>query len=314
MRSWSRRGAFAGFGLVLAVVVSVMLDGDAAEDDTRAGAPTPAATTTPGGDLAEDELEVHFIDAGQGDATLLRSADATLLVDTGRHTTSDVVDYLHDVGVTTIDVVAVTHPHADHIGQFADVLGAFDVAEVWWSPTVHPTRTFERAVAALESSDAAVEEPAAGDRTELGGMVVEFANPGPESDPEELHDSGLVFRVSFGDVAFLFTGDSETHTEERVVADTPELLDADVYQAGHHGSRTSSSVALLEAVTPSVIVWSAAQDSQFGHPHAEALERMRATGADIYGTAVHGTVVVTTDGTSLAVTAERDVPPDGGES
>lgn len=303
MRRWSRRSAFAGFGLVLAVLVSVMMDG---EDTGGDGEPSP--------DPAGAALEVHFIDAGQGDATLLRAPGATMLVDTGRHTTSDVVDYLQDVGVTTIDVVAVTHPHADHIGQFDDVLTGFDVAEVWWSPTEHPTRTFENALAALEASDAAFEEPAAGDRTQVGDLVVEFVNPGPESDPEELHDSGLVFRVTFGDVAFLFSGDSETHTEERLVRDSPGLLAADVYQAGHHGSRTSSSVALLEAASPSVIVWSAGQDSQFGHPHAEALERMRTTRAEIYGTATHGTIVITTDGTDLAVTPERDDPADGGGS
>lgn len=268
---------------------------DAAPDDAS-GAPSP-----PDGQLA-----VHFIDVGQGDATLLVAPDATVLVDAGRHTDTDVVDYLERQQVTTIDVVAITHPHADHIGQFAAVLEQFDVAEVWWSPATHTTDTFASAVTALETSDAAFEEPAASDTADVGTLRFEFVNPPAGGTDGDLHDNGLAFRVVYGDVAFLFTGDAEEGTEQRMLAADADLA-AVVYQVGHHGSATSSSQAFLDVVSPEVAVYSAGRENRYGHPHTEALDRLGDAGVEVYGTDLHGTVVVRTGGTDVRVdtTAER---------
>lgn len=253
----------------------------------------------------DGDLEVHFIDAGQGDATLLVAPDATVLVDAGRHTATDVVDYLESEEVTAIDVVAITHPHADHIGQFPDVLERFAVAEVWWSPTMHTTDTFTRAVEALEGSDAAFEEPAASDTTEVGSLHFTFVNPPAGGTDGDLHDNALAFRVTFGDITLLFTGDAERRTEERMLAAGHDLR-ASVYQVGHHGSSSSSSQSFLDVVSPQVAVYSAGRDNAFGHPHAEVLDRLEAGGVEVYGTDRHGTVVITTDGTDLHVETSDD--------
>lgn len=254
-------------------------------------------------------LAVHFIDAGQGDATLLVTEDATVLVDAGRHTATDVVEYLEGSGVTAIDVVAITHPHADHLGQFDLVMERFDVGEVWWSPTTHTTRTFDRALDALEASDAAYEEPGAGESTAVGSLRFEFANPPAQARPGDLHDTGLVFRVTYGDVAFLFSGDAEAHTEQRMVDTGSHSLAAEVYQVGHHGSATSTSEAFLAAVAPRLAVYSAGRDSRYGHPHDEVVERLTGAGVALYGTPAHGTVVVTTDGEDLQVQTATGAPP-----
>lgn len=266
----------------------------------------PSAVSDDGSPVSHDGLAVHFIDVGQGDATLLVAPDATVLVDAGRHTATDVVDYLEGQQVRAVDVVAITHPHADHIGQFAAVMDRFPVAEVWWSPGTHGTQTFERAVTALERSDAAFEEPESGDATEVGALRFEFVNPAAGGTAGDLHDNALAFRVSYGDVSFLFTGDAEEEAEQRMVADHPERLGATVYQVGHHGSSTSTSRAFLQAVSPVVAVYSAGRDNQYGHPHRELVDRLDLAGVDVYGTDHHGTVVVTTDGTDLRVRAEAD--------
>jgi competence protein ComEC len=271
-----------------------------------APAPTrsPTEATTPTATSAGD-LEVHFIDAGQADATLLEHEDVTILVDTGDWRRDDVVPYLRASGVERIDVVVVTHPHADHLGQFDAVLDEFDVMEVWWSGATHTTRTFERAVAALERSGALYEEPRAGDATDVGPLRVEFINPPSSADLSDLHDSGLAFRVSYGDVRFLFTGDAEAHTEQRMVRTSREHLRADIYQVGHHGSGTSSTTDLLETVIPAVAVYSAGADNSYGHPHPDVVERLRAHGIETYGTPIHGTIVITTDGTTWTVETGR---------
>lgn len=247
------------------------------------------------------ELEVHFLDVGQADATLLIHDEVTVLIDAGHWQRSDVTGYLAALGVDRLDLVVITHPHADHIGQFDQVLAAVDVDEVWWSGSVTTTQTFERAVAALEGSTAAYEEPRAGQSTTLGPLLFDIVNPPSDVNLDDLHDASLSFRITYGDVRFLFTGDAEASAEQRMVATSGDLLDADILQLGHHGSSTSTTAPFLDAVGPQVAVYSASEGNHYGHPHDEVVQRVQAAGSELYGTAVNSTVTVTTDGTDWAV-------------
>lgn len=270
--------------------------------------PAPATTSPPTTvvNAPTGDLEVHFIDAGQADATLFLHADVAMLVDTGHWQRSDVVTYLRSVGVTHLDLVVVTHPHADHIGQFAAVLDAFDVTEVWWSGAVTTTATFGTALDALEASNAVYEEPRSGDVTAVGPLGIEVLHPASVSG-SNLNNTSIAMRVTYGDVAFVLTGDAEAVAETQMVA--RHGLAADVLHLGHHGSSTSTTPAFLAAVSPSVAVYSAGSGNQYGHPHHEVIDRVAAVGADLYGTDVHGTVVVRTDGTSLDVTTTTRARP-----
>jgi competence protein ComEC len=286
---------------VLALLL--VLIGGVAWVGTRMGPPEQvpsAAPTAPVGGPDVTGLEIHFIDVGQGDATLVRTADAAMLVDTGRHDRDDVVPYLDAVGVQELDVVAITHPHADHLGQFDRVLDELEVHEVWWSGSTHTTATFDRALDALERSDARYAEPRAGDATDVGDLRVDILNP-VDPLPGDLHAAGLALRVTWRDVRLLLTGDAETVTEQRWVAEHPTLLAADIYQVGHHGSTTSTSPAFLDAVSPAVAVYSAGVDNSYGHPHTEVIARLDEAGVEIYGTGVHGTIVITSDGAGWTV-------------
>ena len=261
-------------------------------------------------------LEVVFLDVGQGDATLVRVGEATLLVDTGRHDRRDLPGLLADQEVTAIDVVAVTHPHADHLGQFDAVLEGFDVDEVWFSPADHDTLTFERALDALEAADVAYAEPSAGEIYDIGDVVVEVVGPDEAADPDDLHDSGLVLRAGTGGASVLFTGDVEEATERRLVAGPhADWLDADLYQVGHHGSATSTSPPFLAAVDPEIAVVSYGPGNPYGHPHAEVLERLEAAGVDLYGTGAHGTVTARHGPAGWSVTTDHggQVRPGGEE-
>jgi competence protein ComEC len=263
--------------------------------------PEPSTTATP----VDGELEVHFLDVGQADATLLLHEEVAVLIDTGHWQGSDVVPALRARGVDALDLVVVTHPHADHIGQFDQVLDAVDVDEVWWSGSETTSRTFERALSALERSTATYEEPRAGDVTDLGPLGVEVLNPPPGHALSDLHDASLALRITYGEVRLLFTGDAEAATEARMTAHAGERLDADVLQLGHHGSRTSTTPPFLSAVDPAVAVYSAGAGNSYGHPHAEVVSRVEDTGIDLYGTDVHGSIVVRTDGAAYEV--ETDV-------
>ena len=260
---------------------------------------------------ASGELEVHFIDVGQADATLLVHDDATMLVDTGDWQRSDVVGYLNHVGVDELDIVAITHPHADHIGQFDRVMDTVEVAEVWWPGTVTTSQTFERAVDALEASDADYAEPRAGDTTTVGPLQVDIVGPDDDADFSDVHDAGLSLRVTYGDIRFLFTGDIEAATERRMVSRWADQSVAEVYQVGHHGSDTSSTPPLVDLLAGrmQVAVVSVGTPNPYDHPSDAVLSRLAATGADLYRTDENGTVIATTDGTSLSVTTTGQPAP-----
>ncbi|MFO8075325.1 MAG: ComEC/Rec2 family competence protein [Egibacteraceae bacterium] len=296
--------------------------GSGSSEGSEAGGPAPAAEAdaadegsegddggeAPAASGADDVgLEVVFLDVGQGEATLVRTGQATLLVDTGRHDRSDLPALLEQRDVTAIDVVAVTHPHADHVGQVDAVLDDLDVDEVWFSPADHDTQTFERALDALEAADVAYAEPAAGEVYDVADVTVEVLGPDEAADPGDLHDSGLVLRARAGDASVLLTGDVETATERRLVAGPhADWLDADLHQVGHHGSSTSTSPAFLDAVDPEVAVASYGLDNPYGHPHAEAVRRLEASGVALYGTGAHGRVTARHDADGWSVATERD--------
>lgn len=251
---------------------------------------------------ASGTLTVHFIDVGQGDATLLVGPDFTILIDAGRHDRNDVVPYLREQGVTELDLLVGTHPHSDHIGQFDRVIGAFPVREVWLSGDLHTTRTFERALDAILASDAAYHEPRAGERFRFGSALVEVVSP--QEVTGDFNNGSIALRILFGSIAFLFTGDAEAAAEEAMLAGGFELK-AHVLHVGHHGSRTSSTPRFLAAVRPEVAVYSAGRGNTYGHPHPEVLERLEALGVEVYGTDRHGTVRIVTDGKTYTVLPER---------
>jgi beta-lactamase superfamily II metal-dependent hydrolase len=270
----------------------------APEPEPAAPAPAPAPVTGA-------ELVVRVLDVGQGDAMLLTHPEVTVLIDTGRFDRSDLVPLLRDLGVSRIDLLVVSHPHADHIGQFDRVMAAFDVDEVWWSGATTTTRTFERAVAALEASDARYEEPRAGQTTTIGPLGIEILHPAAGDSLRDLNDSSLALRITYGAFRLVTTGDVERAGEARMLARFPDLLAADVLRLGHHGSSTSNTPGLIAAVAPSVAIFSAGVDNRYGHPHDEVVARVVSAGIALYGTATNGTVTVVTDGTTFDVRTQR---------
>jgi len=260
-----------------------------------------------GSAAAVDTMEVHFLDVGQADASLLLGPEFAVLVDAGDYRRSDVVPHLEDAGVDSLDLLIGTHPHADHIGQFPQVLERFPVTEVWMSGDTHTTRTFERALDAILASDAGYHEPRAGEVLELGALRIEVLNPAELTG--DLHEGSISFRAVYGSTAFVFTGDAEVETEWEIIEGGHDLA-ADVLHLGHHGSRTSTSIEFLDAVSPTTAVYSAGIGNHYGHPHQEVVDRVLDAGIDLYGTDTYGTIVIKTDGTSYTVQTAYAGPSD----
>ncbi|SDY89625.1 Metal-dependent hydrolase, beta-lactamase superfamily II [Evansella caseinilytica] len=284
---------------------------DAAATEDREVDPAAGGQKSPLG--AGDLLTVHYIDVGQGDATLLQTKDTAVLIDGGRHDQNEVVPYLLDQGIEEIDLLIGTHPHSDHIGQFVPIIETFSVKEVWMSGGETASSTFENTLDAILAADAEYYEPRAGEVFQIGSLSIEVLHP-RELSGDLNHDS-ISTRIMFGETVFLFTGDAEQEAEREMLATGLELK-SHIYKAGHHGSSTSSSERFIERVSPEIVIISAGANNSYGHPHQEVINMFATTGTPIYGTYSQGTVIVTTDGADyeVRVLGNNDTEGEGREA
>ena len=250
-------------------------------------------------------LKIVFIDVEQGDSALIIFPnEKTMLMDGGeRNQDQTVLSILQEHGVTRIDVMVATHPHADHIGGLIGVIENVDVGQVMDSGQLHTTRTFEDLLDAINTAQIPLFSVHEGDSLNLDPAVeLEVLNPPaalPEGIDDELNNNSVVIKLTYGEFTALFTGDMEEYSEQRLHATNRETLDADVLKAGHHGSRTSSTDAFLHAVSPEVVIISAGADNTYGHPHQEVLDRIDAAGVQhVLRTDVDGAIILTANGGS----------------
>ncbi|MGY3714266.1 MBL fold metallo-hydrolase [Sutcliffiella cohnii] len=253
------------------------------------------------------ELKVHYMNVGQADSTLLQftvEGEAFhILIDAGNWNRNDVVNYLHAQNVSHIDIAIGTHPDADHIGQLDKVINTFDVGEVWMSGNTNSSQTFQRVLEAIDKSGADYYEPRMGDEFEIGSL--EIAVLYPKTITENDNEESISLKITYGDIRFIFTGDASKKNELNMMQSGFDL-DADILQLGHHGSSTSTDPAFLSTVNPSIAIYSAGVDNSYGHPHDEVVNLVQNAGIDLYGTDVHGTIIVSTDGKDYKVFTNKD--------
>ncbi len=250
----------------------------------------------------DGNLTVHYIDVGQGDATLLLAGDTSILLDAGRHDGNEVVPYLQKIGVKKLDLLVGTHPHSDHIGQMDKVLQAIPVDEVWMSGATHTSKIFEQVLDEIAASGARYYEPRANESFQIGSLQIHVIHPKTLTD--NLNSGSISMRVQYGEMSFLFTGDAEADAELEMLQGQQPLR-ANVFHVGHHGSSTSNSEKFLKAVQPEIAIYSAGIDNSYGHPHKEVIERLTELGINVYGTDTYGTVIVTTDGKSYSIATSK---------
>lgn len=250
------------------------------------------------------EASVHFIDVGQGDATLLQTPEgANILVDAGvAKEGATVVRTLREHGVESLDLVIATHPHADHIGGMRAVLEAFPVKRYVDSGRVHTSQTYVKLLETIDAKNIPFEVATIGDTYRFdSGVSLRVVHT--DANAALINDASVSVRAVYGDVSLLLTGDAEKEGEARMLQHGP--LQSTVYKAGHHGSNTSSSDALLRAVRPSYVIFSYGANNSYGHPHREVVERIRTLGASTFETAKDGTITMTTDGKTVEFQTSR---------
>jgi len=246
---------------------------------------------------------VTFLDVGQGDSTLIQTKNSAMLIDGGvRGAYEHILETLHRSGIYHLAYVVATHPHADHIGGLVPLIGnnnGISIGAVIMPNVAHTTRTYENFLTALIANDIHVIEPYAGKIIGLDDVIFTVIGP-VSSGHRNLNNYSIVLVMDHGYNSFMFTGDAE-HESEYEILDTFEDISVDVLRVAHHGSRTSSSAAFLDAAAPRYAVISAGLDNQYGHPHNVILNRLNERGIETLITFELGDIIMVSDGTTIEV-------------
>jgi competence protein ComEC len=261
-----------------------------------------------------DRLEIHMIDVGQGDAIALRTPRwRWILVDAGdQWRDSDVGErivapYLRRKG-GTVAAFILSHPHADHIGGAASVLKKLPVGFIWDGGYAQPSSVYEDVLSEARSKGVPWLAARAGMPIEIDGVRLMVLSPDSAeiANAPDANAASVVVMAEYRGVRILLTGDAERAVEERLVERFGVNLRADVLKVGHHGSKTSTTAPLLDAVRPRIALVSVGAQNRYGHPSPEVMSTLRSRGTQVMRTDDVGSVIVAIDGSAkIQVTTDE---------
>ncbi|MGH7506871.1 MAG: ComEC/Rec2 family competence protein, partial [Longimicrobiales bacterium] len=310
--------ALVGVALAILLARRLAAHGSAGSPPHRAMRRIAAAATIAAAVIAwpiavrlagDGALRIFAIDVGQGDALAVRTpAGRWIVIDAGPRTDrfdagrARVVPFLLQHGARRIDLLVLTHPHADHIGGAQALFEAFDVAAVVDPAVPAAYDLYLGTLAAARAEESRWLAAREGRVLRVDDVVLEFLAPDSASldARDDPNDYSVVFRLSFGRFRALFLGDAPEAVEEAIVAEHRTAVASQVIKVGHHGSRTSTGEALLEAAAPGIALVSVGERNRYGHPDPGVMARLARRGVRILRTDQRGTV-------TLRATAEAEI-------
>ncbi len=269
---------------------STETDAESMESETDASVETMA------------EVQFHFIDIGQGDAALIRTPAGDVLIDAGDNTAEALLmAYLNRYDVDRLAYVVFTHPDADHIGGADVVLKNCDVERIIRPDLAADTKTYRDMITLIQAEDCEEIFPSVGYTFSLGDVLFTVLAPiGKAYSSGGRNNYSVVIRVDYGDTSVLFTGDAESESENEMLKkygkQADGILDCDILKVGHHGSKSSSGLGFLRAVTPDFAVISCGRNNAYNHPATEVVNRYASMNIPLYRTDLLGSIVFISDG------------------
>lgn len=251
---------------------------------------------------------IQFIDVGQGDAALIECDGHYMLIDGGDKSASDkVYNVLKEQNIQCLDILAISHLHADHIGGLAKALTYATKIGVTISNSDYSEKdTFKKLSHELAINGSQITIPSVGDEYKLGSATVEVI----DVCADEENDS-LVLLITYGNTKFLFTGDIEedaqTRISEKYQNESDEPYEIDLIKMPHHGSYTGTLYQFLRTFMPEYAVISVGAGNKYGHPDEKTLDLLNSKTwkPKIYRTDLDGDIIVKSNGKELSVKTSK---------
>ena len=247
------------------------------------------------------QLEVHFIDVGQGDSCFIITPNhKTILIDGGGSTsnTFDVgedtlIPYILDRGYKKIDYIFISHFDQDHSLGCAKIIENLTVSNLILNKQLEENDIYKHIVSIAKQKKVNLIYVKAGDVITLNGVKIKILHPQEKLIAENsINNNSIVFKLEYKSFSILFTGDIENIAEEVILSKNINLK-ADILKVAHHGSKTSSSQRFIEAVSPKIALIGVGKNNMFGHPNREVIERLQSYGTKIYRTDECGEISIT---------------------
>jgi len=247
------------------------------------------------------DLQIYFIDVGQGDSTLLVTPnDKNILIDGGGSSTYDVgknilIPYLLDRKIKKLDYVIVSHFDEDHVGGLFVILEELDVEQVIISKQIENSQNYQKFLEIVKQKNIRIKQIKMGDRILIEkNLYFDVIWPGDEMILENpLNNNSILCKLIYKDFSMLFTGDIEKMAEEKIIKKVKEdILKSDILKVSHHGSKTSSIDGFIEKIKPKIALIGVGKNNKFGHPNSEVLNRLKQFESKIYRTDENGEISI----------------------
>lgn len=244
-----------------------------------------------------NDLQVHFINAGQGDATLITCGGEAMLIDAGDDSKGTAVQkYLKNQGVSELKYVIVTHPDADHIGGMDVIITKFNCGLIFMPDVEKDTNAYRDVLNTMKYRGYQKTVPVVGDIYQLGGA--EFQIVSPAFTYSESNNNSIVVRLAYGRNSFLFTGDAEVQAQQEMTYGG-YTIQSDVMKIPHHGGTSGFQKWFYNEVKPAYAVISCGKGNSYGHPHEEVLTALRELGISVFRTDEQGSIIASSNGTEI---------------
>ena len=263
--------------------------------------------------MPDDKLHVSILDVGQGDAILIQTPNRQdILIDGGPSPQAISLELGKKLPFwdKTIDLVILTQPQADHVVGLIEVLQKYEVSQVIEPETAYNSVTYQQWLKSVNDNEIKHEIGHGGQEVNLGsGIKIEVLHPPSPSlqnTSDDIDNNGMVLRLSWNEISFLFTADIGREAEWYLVAQRANLKST-ALKVAHHGSQTSTSPEFLTVVNPEAAAISVGTNNRFGLPYSEAVDRLtgRLGNDRLYLTSTHGTIEFITDGNRLWVKLDK---------
>lgn len=245
--------------------------------------------------LADGKLTVWYLDVGQGDAILMRlPAGEWILTDGGPDAV--ILDRLGEIMPfyeKEIELVILTHPHADHINGLLEILNRYKVNNLLLTGVNYNYVAYRQMMEIAKLKNVRLIYPRQGEDLRLGKTAIDLIYPENNligRSFSNINNSSIVYRLIFGNFKAFFSGDLEMEEEMKLLAREKLQLSANLLKAGHHASKTSNTQDFLQRIKPLTVVVSCGINNTFKHPFAGTLENFKKAGAEIFRTDLDGTI------------------------